>query len=108
MAAQGEAFGRRGLAGEGGRIDNFAAIGWPEFDRLLDVSHLPSPPTNQFVLVTHDTDAVSVRRTSFELTPGTTGRPYVIRSRYRMGGDFVRDALKLSDAETSRRLPEPG
>jgi hypothetical protein len=108
MTDKGEVLGRRGLTGEDRRIDSFAAIGWPEFDSLLDVSHLPSPPTNHFVLVTHDTHAVSVRRTSFELTPGTTGRPYVIRSRYRMGGDFVRETLKLPDTETSRRLPEPG
>lgn len=108
LAEQGAALGRRGWEAEDGTVQSFGAMGWPEFDVHMDVFHLPSLPANHFVLVTHDPDAILVRRTAFELTPGTDGRPYVIRSRYRIGGDYVRDALKVPDAETSRRLPEPG
>ncbi|MGY6628137.1 MAG: hypothetical protein ACXIVL_06440 [Oceanicaulis sp.] len=108
LAGRGEELGRRGWEGEDGIIQSFGAMGWPEFDVHLDIFHLPSPPSNHFVLVTHDPDGVLVRRTAFELTPGHDGRPYVIRSRYRIGGEYVRDALKVLDAETSRRLPEPG
>jgi len=108
LAGQADVLGRQGWESEDGIIESFGAIGWPEFDVHTDVFHLPSPPSNQFVLITQGMDGVLVRRTSFELTPGTDARPYVIRSRYRIGGEYVRNALKVPDAETSRRLPEPG
>ncbi|MGP1274422.1 MAG: hypothetical protein ACQRW7_03260 [Caulobacterales bacterium] len=108
MAERGEALGRRVWDESEARPQSFLDLGWPEFDNLVDVFHFPSPPTTHFVALTHDREAQRVRRTAFELTPGTEGRPYVIRSRYRIGGDYVRDALKVPDGETSRRLPEPG
>lgn len=104
-----EATGRAGWQGERSTVlADFAALGWPEFDVIEDILHMPSPPHGQFVLISHDPEARFARRTSFLLTPGTEIAPYVIRSRYRIGGEFVRHALETDPDETDRRLFEPG
>lgn len=93
---------------EEGEVSNFAQLGHPGLDIQIDLASAVSGPGNYFVLVSHDPNVNFAWRSSFLLTPNSADRPFSIRSRYRIGGEYVRSSLKVSTDENIQPLPEAG
>jgi len=100
---------RRAVAGyEDGTYTQFADAGRPEYDNVSDIFEVPGGATGRFALVAHDRSAQVAWISVYELTPRNVLAPFSLAYRYRIGGQYVRDALGTSLDEPIEPLPDPG
>lgn len=88
--------------------DSFTDIGYPELDTSGDLLDVPTTATDRFALVIHDDDAQSASIAVYHLTPQNPHAPFSLAYRYRIGGEYVRNALETSQDEQIQPLPEAG
>lgn len=103
-----EAAARAHAAFASGAYSRFADIGHPDLDLVSDIFEIPGGATNKFALVVHDRTAQSAWISVYELTPQSVLAPFSLAYRYRIGGQYVRDALGASQDEPIESLPDPG
>lgn len=99
---------RAQAAYEGLTYRDFADVGMPELDISSDLLDVPTQATGRFALVVHDRTAQSAWISVYELTPQNLRAPFSLAYRYRIGGQYVRDALGTSPDEPIQPLPEAG
>ncbi|MEA1943269.1 MAG: type II secretion system protein GspK [Pseudomonadota bacterium] len=88
--------------------DNFTDIGHPELDSSGDLLDVPTTATDRFALIVQDDEAESVSIAVYQLTPQNPNAPFSLAYRYRIGGEYVRNALETSQDEQIQPLPEAG
>jgi len=88
--------------------DNFTDIGHPELDTSGDLFDVPTTATDRFALVVHDATAQWASIAVYQLTPQNPHAPFSLAYRYRIGGQYVRNALETSQDEQIQPLPETG
>lgn len=86
---------------------SFASFGLPTLDRASRGLGGPTPPRARFSLFVQDRAASFVRRTDFELTPGSREEPFVLRGRYRIGDEQARNFLTVQQDPRELALTLP-
>jgi|GEM_PF-3448263 len=99
---------RAHLAFEDGTFSRFADINDPQRDTVTDIFQVPGGATAKFALVVHDRSAQTAWISVYELTPQSVFAPFSLAYRYRIGGQYVRDALETSLDDPIEPLPDPG
>lgn len=99
---------RAHAAFETGSFSQFADVGSPEFDAITDIFEVPTGATGKFALVVHDRPARNAWISVYELTPRNVRAPFSLAYRYRIGGQYVRDALGIPANEPIEPLPDTG
>lgn len=108
MTGSNESAARAHAAFETGTFSQFADVGRPEFDTITDIFEVPTGATGKFALVVHDRPAQNAWISVYELTPRNVRAPFSLAYRYRIGGQYVRDALGIPANEPIEPLPDTG
>lgn len=90
-----------------GRLSSFSQLGLAQFDLMRDPLSTLTSPGPHLVLITHMPDAVSAHRTVIELTPNNLNSPFVVHSKYAIGGPYSQNILRIESIDDVPHLPQP-
>jgi len=89
-----------------GQYSSFGQIGWGRFDQLRDPLSTITNPGPFLTLVTHTPDGATAQRTVIELTPNSHISPFVVHSKYAIGGEYSQNILRIESIEDVAPLPQ--
>jgi len=92
---------------ETGEWTSFADFGAPELDRIRDPLSAAGVPGPTLILISQTMDARYVRRSAIELTPANAIAPFVVHSKYDIGGPYVENVLRIERVDDVAPFPEP-
>jgi hypothetical protein len=84
----------------------FAQIGADAFDIVRDPLSTLTAPGPILTLITHTPDAGMAQRTVIELTPNSLISPFVVHSKYAIGGDYTQNILRIERIDDVAPLPQ--
>ena len=90
-----------------GQYTSFSQIGQDRFDLIRDPLSTFTSPGPHLVLITHSPDGVLAQRTVIELTPSSVNSPFVVHSKYAIGGDYSQNILRTESIDDVAPLPQP-
>jgi type II secretory pathway pseudopilin PulG len=85
----------------------FSQINRDAFDIIRDPLSTLTLPGPNVVIVTQTPDALTVQRTVVELTPNSLISPFVVHSKYAIGGGYSQNILRIESIDDVAPLPEP-
>jgi type II secretory pathway pseudopilin PulG len=85
----------------------FGDIGADTFDVNRDPLSTLSAPGPIVTLISHTPDASVVQRTVIGLTPNSLISPFVVHSKYAIGGDYAQNLLRIERLDDVAPLPQP-
>ena len=85
----------------------FGQIGADAFDIVRDPLSNISAPGPLLTLVSHTPDARVAQRSVIELTPNSLISPFVVHSKYAIGGDYTQNILRIERLDDVAPLPQP-
>lgn len=88
-------------------LTQFSQIGHGTFDESSDPLNAIMAPGPFFTLISHTRDATIARRTVIELTPNSLIAPFVVHSKYAIGGDYSQNTLRIESIDDAAPLPQP-
>ncbi|WP_306017364.1 type II secretion system protein GspK [Oceanicaulis sp. MMSF_3324] len=89
-----------------GQYSNFGQIGQGRLDQLRDPLSTITNPGPFLTLVTHTSDGATAQRTVIELTPNSLISPFVVHSKYAIGGEYSQNILRIESIEDVAPLPQ--
>ena len=90
-----------------GQLTSFSQIDRAPFDLMRDPLSTLTSPGPYLVLITHMPEAVSAYRTVIELTPSNLNSPFVVHSKYAIGGPYSQNMLRIESIDDVPPLPQP-
>ena len=90
-----------------GQYRQFSQIGMARFDLIRDPLSGFTSPGPYLALVTHTPDGSIATRTVIELTPNSLNSPFVVHSKYAIGGDYSQNVLRIESLDDVAPLPQP-
>ena len=90
-----------------GQYGSFSQIGQDSFDLIRDPLSTFTSPGPYLVLITHTPDGVQAQRTVIELTPSSLNSPFVVHSKYAIGGEYSQNILRTESIDDVAPLPQP-
>lgn len=88
------------------QLTAFDQIDQGRFDVVRDPLSTLTSPGPYLTLVTQTPDASVVRRTVIELTPESLISPFVVHSKYAIGGDYSQNILRIESIDDVAPLPQ--
>ncbi|VXC81799.1 Type II secretion system (T2SS) protein K [Oceanicaulis sp. 350] len=88
-------------------LTSFNQIGAPEFDVIRDPLSIVSAPGPVLTLLIHTPDTRLTHRVVLELTPNSLISPFVVHSKYAIGGDYTQNILRIERLDDVAPLPQP-
>ena len=88
-------------------LRSFSEIGAPAFDEIRDPLSIATTAGPRLTLITHSLDGVISQRTVVELTPTSLISPFVVHSKYAIGGDYTQNILRIERIDDVPPLPQP-
>ena len=89
------------------QFTNFGQIDQGRFDAVRDPLSTVTAPGPYLTLITQTPDASVVRRTVIELTPNSLTSPFVVHSKYAIGGEYSQNILRIESIDDVAPLPQP-
>ena len=89
-----------------GQLTRFDQIDQGRFDQVRDPLSTLTAPGPFLTLVTQTPDATITRRTVIELTPNSLISPFVLHSKYAIGGDYSQNILRIESIDDVAPLPQ--
>ena len=84
----------------------FGQIGADAFDIIRDPLSNISAPGPLLTLVSHTPDARVAQRSVIELTPNSLISPFVVHSKYAIGGGYSQNILRIESIDDVAPLPQ--
>lgn len=88
------------------QLTAFDQIDQGRFDVVRDPLSTLTAPGPYLTLITQTPDASVVRRTVIELTPESLISPFVVHSKYAIGGDYSQNILRIESIDDVAPLPQ--
>ncbi len=108
LAEEGEAAGRNAYARFATReFTSFSQIDFAHFDQTSDPLSTVMAPGPTLTIISHNADASIARRLVIELTPNSLISPFVVHSKYAIGGDYSQNLLRIESIDDVAPLPSP-
>ena len=90
-----------------GQYSSFSQIDRAQFDRIRDPLSGFTIAGPSLVLLTHTEDGSTASRTVIELTPNGLNSPFVVHSKYAIGGEYSQNILRIESLDDVAPLPQP-
>ena len=88
------------------QLSAFSQINHDELDQIRDPLSIITLPGPHLTLVTHTPDAQVIQRTVIELTPNSLNSPFVVHSKYAIGGAYSQNILRIESIDDVAPLPQ--